>query len=414
MSRGLHLLKVKQVEAAGPGRLSDGGGLYLDRDRQGRSRWVFMYTQAGKGRREMGLGKAGPGGVSLPDARAAAEDARKLLAKGLDPIEERRNAEAALEAGQTPRPTFGEVADQLIAAHETSWAPKHTAQWRRHMEVYAASLRSRPVEELTTEDVLAVLMPLWAKLPITAALLRGRIERVLDAAKARGLRSGQNVAAWRGHMAHLLPSTRSLHQAVHYRAMDYEKVPAFLIDLQQRSGVTPRLLEFQLLTAVRPGEARGARWSEIDLGANVWTIPGARMKKRRVHRVPLSDAALDVLEKMKPLAEGPDSLVFPGAKPGRTLTSSAVEALLNRRMKVSVDAHGFRSAFRDWTGDATSFPREVAEEALAHLVGDETERAYRRSDGLERRRGLMVAWAAFVTGQSADLLDFNEGRRRHG
>ncbi len=391
MARTLNRLKAKQVETLGAGRHADGGGLYLDRDDQGRSRWLFMWSRNGK-RREMGLGSAGRDGVSLALAREAATAARDAVRAGRDPIEERRAVVAPVRIW-----TFGEVADEFVSALSPQWRnEKHRAQWSMTLKAYAAPLRPMPVADVATADVLAVLQPIWQAKPETASRLRGRIERVLDAARARGLRSGENPARWRGHLDHLLPRRQKLTRG-HHAALPYDEVPAFVAALHHREAVAALALEFLILTAARSGEVLGARWSEIDLSTRIWLVPGARMKAGRDHRVPLSHRAVAILESVRDLSGGIDpnpAPVFPGSN-GRPLSSMAL-AMLLRRMGVNKTVHGFRSSFRDWAGEVSSFPREIAEGALAHTVGDATERAYRRGDALEKRRKLMEAWASYI------------------
>lgn len=397
MARTLNRLKAKQVENLGPGRHADGGGLYLDRDDAGRSRWVFMWTRGGK-RREMGLGPAHKDGVSLADARVAASEAREALSKGKDPIE----ARDAAKRGPAIVPTFGETADAFLASLSPQWRnEKHQAQWAMTLKVYAKPLRGLPVDRIDTEAVLSVLQPLWTAKPETASRLRGRIERVLDAARAKGHRAGENPARWRGHLDHLLPKRQKLSRG-HHAALPYSDLPSFVAQLREREAVAALALEFAILTAARSGEVRGARWSEIDLAAKTWTVPAGRMKAGREHRVPLSGRAIEVLEAVKPLATGANlaaQYVFPGPAKGKPLSENAF-AMLLKRMKADVTAHGFRSSFRDWAGEVSTFPREVAEAALAHTVGDATERAYRRGDALEKRRKLMEAWAGYVAPKS--------------
>jgi integrase len=393
MARTLNRLKSKQVDALGAGRHADGGGLYLDRDEQGRSRWLFMWTRNGK-RREMGLGPANKDGVALAKARDAAATAREVLSKGGDPIE----ARDAAKREPVPVPTFGEAADAFVKSLSPQWRnEKHREQWAMTLKVYAKPLRSLPVDRVDTSGVLAVLKPIWQSKPETASRVRGRIERVLDAAKAKGHRSGENPARWRGHLDHLLPKRQKLSRG-HHAALPYEQLPDFMGALRGREAVAASALEFLILTAARTGEVLGATWAEIDLKAKVWTVPAGRMKAGREHRVPLSVRAIKVLEAVKPLAIGREPArlpVFPSQEAGKPLSSMAL-AMLLRRMDVKTTVHGFRSSFRDWAGEASNFPREVAEAALAHTVGDATERAYRRGDALEKRRKLMEAWAGYA------------------
>ena len=301
-----------------------------------------------------------------------------------------------------------------MASLENGWRnPKHRAQWKMTLSVYAAPLRDMPVDKISTEDVLAVLKPLWTTKPETASRLRGRIERVLDAARVRGLRQGENPARWRGHLDHLLPKPGKLTRG-HHEAMAIDAVPAFLERLQTRPSIAGKALAFTILTAARSGEVLGARWNEIDLETAVWTVPAARMKTGKPHRVPLSSPALAVLREMHALRTEEVDLVFPGQKRGRPLSVMAFSMLL-RRMKVEVTAHGFRSSFRDWAAERTSFPHEVAEMALAHAIGSKTEAAYRRGDLFEKRQQLMAAWADFLTeqrGQVVNLTGRTDDQRR--
>lgn len=261
------------------------------------------------------------------------------------------------------------------------------------LRVYCASIRSKPVGEVSTDDVLAVLKPPWLTRSETASRLRGRIERVIDFAKARGMRSGENPARWRGHLDAILPKRAKLTRG-HHKAMPFDQVPGFMHDLRERQGVAPRALEFLILTAARSGEVLGARWEEIDLQGRLWMVPRERMKAARDHRVPLCDRAVSILTDTAPMRTS--EFVFPGLKLGKPLSSMALEMTM-RRMNADVTVHGFRSAFRDWAGDCTSYPREVAEAALAHQVGSSVERAYRRGDALELRRGLMSSWSTYCS-----------------
>ena len=370
-----------------PGRYADGGGLYLVVG-QGQSRkWVFRFKWHGR-LVDMGLGAATS--VTLAKARERAGDARKLLVDGINPLEAKRADQEV--------PTFGEMADRLVSDLGPQWRnEKHRAQWKTTLENDAAKLRPIPVDKVETADVLAVLKTIWATKPETASRLRGRIERVLDAAKAKGFRSGENPARWRGHLDHLLPKRQKLTRG-HHAALPFEKVPGFITELRAREAVAGMALEFAIYTAARSGEVRDATWAEIDLAAKVWTVPANRMKAGREHRVPLSARAVEILEKARDLSSGePDAVVFPGIKSGSSLSDAAFDRLLKRMGFKSgeLTPHGFRSSFRDWAGEASTFPRELAEAALAHVVGDATERAYRRGDALEKRRKMMDAWARF-------------------
>ncbi len=270
---------------------------------------------------------------------------------------------------------------------------KHIAQWEMTLRDYAAPLRQKLITDVTTADVLGVLKPIWLRKSETASRVRGRIERVLDAAKAKGLRTGENPALWRGHLDRLLPKRRKLARG-HHKAMPYADVAAFIIELRKREAVAATALEFTILTAARSGETLGAKWHEIDWKDKIWTVPAERMKAGREHRVTLSSRTITILKKLAELGADENSFVFPGQKPGKPLSVMAMDMVL-RRMEVDVTVHGFRSSFRDWCGEVSNFPRDVAEAALAHVVGDKTERAYRRGDSLEKRRKLMIAWASY-------------------
>lgn len=379
-----------------PGRHSDGGGLYLNVTASGSKSWVFMWTPKGGARREMGLGQFPA--VGLAAARAKALDCRQLVAKGLDPIEEKQKDEM---------PTFGEAADRYLDSLAGSWkSKKHRDQWHYTLsrrrddngdltkDGFCLDIIDLPVDEVATEQVLKVLTPIWGTLAETASRLRGRIERVLDFSKVKGWRSGENPALWRGHLKNVLPARKKLTRG-HHPAMPYDDVPAFAARLRTRKAMSARALEFTILTTSRSDETYGARWPEVDFAKAVWTVPPERMKRSRQHRVPLSGRALEIL---RDLYEARVSdFIFPGQKKNEPLSSSAMDALLERMDEDRYTVHGFRSSFRDWAGDETSFPRELAEAALAHKVGDETEQAYRRSDALEKRRKLLQAWADYLS-----------------
>lgn len=374
-----------------PGRYGDGGGLYLVVSPAGSRKWVFRYRWRGR-LVDMGLGSAAS--VTLAKAREKASAARQLIAGGVNPLEAKR-ADRAI-------PTFGAMADQLIADLGPQWRnDKHKAQWKATLEKDAAKLRALPVDAIGTDDVLSVLKPIWAAKPETASRLRGRIERVLDAAKAKGFREGENPARWRGHLSHFLPKRQKLTRG-HHKALPFEDVPDFIRRLRERDAMAALALEFAIYTAARSGEVRGARWSEMDLEAKLWTVPAARMKAGKVHRVPLSARAVEILKAVRPLANGEgEAFVFPSSG-GKPLSDAAFSALFLRMgfKDRPFTPHGFRSSFRDWAGEVSHFPREVAEAALAHTVGDETERAYRRGDALEKRRALMDAWANYICGKA--------------
>jgi len=400
-------LTVKAIEAlTAPGRYSDGDNLYLQITKTGSKSWLFMYRWQGK-QKEMGLGPYGSGNgqVTLAAARAAAGKALGVLKdpnNPRDPMAVRRQQRAMPDT----IPNFGDFAEQVIADLESQWRnPKHRAQWRSTLREHGKGLWSTPVNEIDTEAVLKVLKPIWKKVPETASRVRGRIEKVLDAARARKLREGENPARWRGHLDHLLPRREKLTRG-HHAAMPYDQVSAFVGELRQRDSVSARALELLVLCAARSGEVLGMTWEELDLDKAVWSLPAARMKAGRSHRVPLNGRAIEILREMVALAttgkDGkPAGVVFKGAG-GGGLSVMALTMQLRRMNRQDVTPHGFRSSFRDWAAEETSFAREVAEAALAHSVGDATEQAYRRGDALEKRRKLMDAWAAYIEPKAAD------------
>ncbi len=331
----------------------------------------------------MGLGSAGS--VPLGHAREKAASARRKIVQGLNPIDERKR-----DGGI---PSFGEIADDVREALSAGFRnEKHKAQWKSTLETYAAPLRAKPVDTIATDDVLAVLKPIWTTKAETASRVRGRIEKVLDAAKAKGFRDGENPARWRGHLDHLLPRPPKLARG-HHAAMPYEDVAAFIVKLRKREATSALALELCILTAARSGEVLGMRWPEIDLDKKIWTVPADRMKAGREHRVPLSPRVVAILRRLEKVKAG--EFVFPGQAKGKPLSNMAMEMVLRRMNIQDATVHGFRSSFRDWAGNVSNFPREITETALAHVIGDKAEQAYRRSDALEKRRKLMDAWAAY-------------------
>lgn len=384
MARKINRLSARRVTAiCKPGLHADGNGLYLSVSASGSKSWRLIYQIRGK-RRELGLGSAST--ITLAQARAKALEARQLLQTGQDPKSVWRVAETASH-------TFGAVALDYIEAQECGWRnAKHRQQWRNTLVTYAKPIWDKPVSDVGIGDVLQILRPIWISKPDTAKRVRGRIERVLDAAKVLGLRTGENPAVWRGNLAMLLPKQQKGPKR-HHPAMPFAQVPHFMNKLAKRTGLAARALELTIFTAARTSEVLQARWTEFDLENQLWVIPGERMKAGREHRVPLSGAAMAMLQELKSDGE----FVFPGTKEGKPLSNMSMEMVL-RRMKIEdCTVHGFRSSFRDWCGEMTEFPREIAEQALAHVVGNEVERAYRRGDALEKRRELMTAWARFLS-----------------
>lgn len=408
MSRSLHQLTARGVESARtPGRYADGGGLYLRVTPAGTRSWVFRAVVCGR-QAEVGLGQATH--VSLAGARAKAAAIRNGLGDGLSlraAAGKDRPAAVALEAPVT----FGAFAEEYIASVEAGWRnPVHRQQWRQTLRDHAASLSNLPVRDVSTDDVETVLRPIWLTKAETAKRLRGRIERILDAAKAKGLRSrdSTNPAAWRGHLAVLLPSQKEVART-HHAALPWEEAPAFWRQLYDRPALAARCLQFVILTAARSGEALGATWAEMDFSTAVWNVPKERMKARKAHAVPLSGAATALLVALRPPAHQPEDRVF--AVAGIPRSNMAMAMLLRRMGRGDLTTHGFRSTFRDWAGDQTEFPRDLIELALAHGIKDKAEAAYRHRTAIERRRELMEAWAAYLGANEG--LDNTPSPRRH-
>jgi integrase len=393
VARGINRLKPLQIDRQSkPGRYSDGGGLYLVVGKTGGKSWAFLYMRDGK-RRELGLGALAD--VPVAEARAKAAALRAVLDKGGDPQAERdrQRVEAA------PPCTFKSAAEQYIAAHKAGWRnEKHAKQWENTLTTYVyPEIGSLAVSAVDVPDVLKVLKPIWATKPETASRVRGRIEAVLDYAKAHKWRRGENPARWKGTLDHLLPARAKVQRVKHHAAMPYAKVPGFMASLAEQEGTAALALRFAILTAARTGEATGARWPEADINAAVWTVPEDRMKAGREHRVPLNAPALEILRELPRTGE----YVFPGHKRGEPLSNMAMLMLLRRMEIEDATVHGFRSAFRDWAAEQTGFPREVIEAALAHANGDKVEAAYLRTDHFEKRRLLMEEWGRFCTGAVA-------------
>jgi integrase len=396
MPRKLHnALTAVKVKTAKPGRHADGGGLQLLVKQSGARSWVFRYMIAGKSR-DLGLGPAaGTGAISLSEARDLADALRVKVKAGIDPLSERQKeaaeALAAVQGAKVAGMTFKASAEAYIAAHKPSWRnAKHRQQWENTLATYAYPvIGDLPVAEIDTPHVLKILEPIWQEKTETASRLRGRIETVLDSAKARGFRQGENPARWRGHLGQILPARKKLSRG-HHKAMPYDAIPVFVAQLRQREAVAALALEFAILTAARTGEVIGATWSEMDLEKAIWTVPAERMKAGKEHRVPLSPRAVEILASRQGLA---GKHCFAGLN-GEKLSSMAM-AMLLRRMKQDVTVHGFRSAFRDWAAECTGYSHEVCEMALAHTISNATERSYRRGDLFEKRRRLMVDWAVY-------------------
>lgn len=386
-----NVLTVKSIAASKAAKLRDGGGLYLVTKGSGRY-WIFNYSFAGL-RREMGLGPLHT--VGLAEAREKAEEARKLIRRSIDPLAAKREA-----AEVSPKAvTFGAYADAFVddAVKAGRWRGKKTeARWRNLLENHAKPLRHKAVASIRLSDVKSVLTPLWGVKQETAEKLREAIERVLDAAKVEGHRAGENPATWKGSLEHILHKPNDLVAKKHHPAMPHREIHAFMAKLANVKGVAARALEFTILTAVRSGEARGATWEEVDFGANVWLVPAIRTKTGKPNRVPLSKQAVTLLKKMK--ERSLNEFVFPGMRAGKPLTDSALKGPMEELGAKKYTPHGFRSTFRDWATEIAHAPREIAEAALSHAVGDTVERSYARSDALERRRQLMQDWADYCVG----------------
>jgi integrase len=408
ISKELSALEVSRIR--GPGYHSVGGvsGLVLQVTETGARSWILRAQIGGK-RSEIGLG--GYPSVTLAGAREAARAAKEKIRNGIDPVQERRSARSALAAARASAMTFEEAAKKYIATNEAGWKNgKHAAQWPATLEKYVyPSIGKIQVAAIDISHVVGILEPIWTTKTETASRLRGRIEVVLDWAKARGYRTGDNPARWKGHLAAILPAASKVKKVAHHSALDYRQIGAFMAALKEVAGFGARALEFALLTACRSGEVRGAKWSEIDTQAGVWVIPAERMKAGKEHRVPLSDAAMNLLLSLARL-DGSE-FIFPSAK-GGLLSDMTLTAVIRRMDQAQVDegetgwrdnagkvitAHGFRSSFRDWAGETTAHPREVIEHALAHQLADKAEASYARGTLFDKRRRLMKDWAAYCS-----------------
>jgi integrase len=384
--------KVATAKAPGT-RLCDGKGLWLQTSVWGTKSWIFQFTSPTTGRiRQYGLGSLDE--VSLAEARDQASELRKQVRNGIDPIEARREQRQQRRLTQVRIKTFREAAEQYIAAHAASWRhAKHLAQWKQSLATYAHPiLGGLSVASIDTDLVMQVLTPIWNAKPTTAKRVRGRIETILDYAKVLGHRTGENPARWRGHLKEVLPAPSKVKAAQNFAALPYAEVATFMAELRERQGIAARALEFTILTACRTSEVIGATWDEIDLQANVWIIPAYRTKTRTQHRVPLSGRVLTILKSL-PREDG-TAYMFIGGKKGPPLNNQAMLKVLTD-MRRGITVHGFRSTFRDWASETTSFANHVVEMALAHAIRSIVEKSYRRGDLLEKRKPLMQAWATY-------------------
>lgn len=366
-------------------------GLALKVSVTGARSWILRAT-VGNRRRDIGLG--GYPDVTLAGAREAARNARSKIKEGIDPVDDARAARSKLIAEAVSGILFDEAASKYITAHEAGWKnTKHASQWRNTLETYAYPVIGKMrVKDIQTAHVMQVLEPIWTAKSETASRVRSRIELVLDWAKVRGYRKGENPARWKGHIDKLLPKRSEVASVEHHAALPFREIGAFMVSLRKVEGMGARALEFAILTAARSGEVRGATWSEIDLDGATWSIPAERMKAKKEHRIPLSDAALGLLRTL-PRMVGTD-LVFPSSK-NEMLSDMTLSAVLRRMGRSDITGHGFRSTFRDWAGETTAYPREVIEHALAHRLKDKAEAAYQRGTLFDKRRRLMDDWAAY-------------------
>lgn len=358
--------------------------------------WIYRYSLAGK-RRDMGMGSLDD--LSLDSARIEANVLRGQVRQGIDPIEHKRQLEATKKKANIKTTTFQQCVNYYLEAHEDAWKnAKHRAQWRSTLETYACPLiGSLNIGEVDTGLVLRILEPIWKTKTETATRLRGRIESILDWASVRGFRSGDNPARWKGHLDKLLPKPSKVANSKHFAALPYKEISQFMQQLRNQQGIGAVALEFAILTAARSGEVRGATWPEIDLTERIWIIPGDRMKAGKIHRVPLSDAAIAIIKDMQDTCIS--DFIFPGTKEAKALSDMSLTAVLRRMERGDLTVHGFRSTFKDWASETTAYPRETTEMALAHAIGNKTEEAYRRGDLFEKRAQLMDDWARYCFGE---------------
>jgi integrase len=402
------LTAVTVTNIKAKGLYPDGGGLYLRVTPTGTKSWIFRFTRGGV-THDMGLGPVAS--ISLARARELTAEAGRKRLEGRDPIRAREAERAAARRLEAGAATFTYCAEQFIASREIGWRdPRHAKLWRSTLHTYAYPILGElPVAAIDTTLIMRVLEPIWASKPETASRVRSRMEAVLDWAKVRGFRDGENAARWRGHLDHLLPASSKVRRVRHHPALPYAEMPAFMEALRSNDGIAPRALEFAILTAARTREALLAAWGEIDFGARVWAVPADRMKGGNEHRVPLCDRAVAILREMQEIRQ--NELLFPGFKLGRPLCNMSLRRVLHD-LRPGMTTHGFRSTFKDWASETTSFPDHVSEAALAHVSADKVRSAYARSDLFDKRRKLMEAWERHCARPAtADVVVLN--RRVH-
>ena len=408
-------LEVSRLDK--PGRYAVGGvlNLYMQLTKGGARSWIYRYATGAvkysedgkpyKERTEMGLGSYPS--VSLKQARERAREQADLIFKGINPLAQKRAAEGALLAAQAKGITFDECARQYLKAKDAEFSAKSSSQWANTLRDYASPVFGRlPVAEIELGHVMKAIEPIWTEKTETAKRVRGRIESILDWATVSGYREGDNPARWKGHLEVKLPKPGKIQNVQHHKALPWQEVGEFMQKLRQREGLAVRCLEFVILTGLRSGEVRGARWEEIDFKAKTWTVPAERMKMKKPHTVPLCDDAITLLEQMPRLGE----LVFPGARGGVLSDVGLTKPI--RAMGLDATVHGFRSTFRDWMAERTNYPHEVQEMALAHAVSNAVERAYRRGDLLEKRTRLMADWCRYINSpaRAGEVVSIREGK----
>jgi len=412
MAKTVKQLKDLQIKRLSrPGAYPDGEGLYLQVRNSGAKDWFYRYEVAGKGRKR-GLGPYPT--ISLEKAREDALVCRQLRKKGVDPIDFYKDIEIKKDLEKSKSSTFKECAIAYIDIHRHGWRnEKHESQWRNTLETYAyPTIGDLPVQSIDIDLIMKVLEPIWFDKTETASRIRQRMENILDWATVKKYRQGDNPALWRGRLDKLLPKRTKVQKPVHFAAMDYRDVPEYFQSLRAKDTIASKALAFTILTATRNGEARAASRSEIDDNAKIWIIPDSRMKAQKEHRVPLSDEAMKIIKEMEPFKRQTDDLIFPGLAHAKPINEASLLKIVKQHDQ-TLTVHGFRSSFRDWCAEQTSYPREVAEAALAHTLKDKTEAAYLRGDMFEKRRKLMGSWADYCLKDksSAEVVPINKAAK---